>query len=135
MIRSLKNHILKLGKNLQQEILCLGRNRTNKRLYALYTHTHTHTHVSLCIKSIFHIYIYIYIYIYRERERERERESVLETEEPRKGKRKGNGEENGKFYFRELTCNCEAWQVQDLQGRLLDWRDDRDVENMLWKEN
>ena len=76
----------------------------------LYTHTHaqTHTHlyVSVCIKSIFQIRAYICI------------ERELEREEPRKGKRKGKGEENGKFYFRELTCNSEAWQVQDLQGRL-----------------
>ena len=50
----MKNRILKLGKNLQQEIFCFGRNRANKRLYAL--HTHTRSHVSQCIKSIFHIH-------------------------------------------------------------------------------
>ena len=46
----MKNRILKLGKNLQQEIFCFGRNRTNKRLYALHTHTYT------CV-SVYKIYL------------------------------------------------------------------------------
>lgn len=63
------------------------------------------------IKSLFHIHTYIRI----EGETERERKKERERERNKKGK--------GKDLFQGVdSCNCGGWQVQDLQGKLEDWR-------------